>query len=132
MATDNHGLNDPPKGATDWHIPLNENWRDLDTKVEVRALDSNRTTFTPASGAKFVATDTGNVYLGDGTGWNRLGQISEPGETDRLTFTGAVSVTEQEVLTREVHTASGQQFHVDADAGGRLTIGTGGYLHITA
>jgi len=36
----------------------------------VRDSDDNLDQYTPKSGAKFFATDTGNVYVGDGNGWN--------------------------------------------------------------
>ena len=70
--TDNHDLNTPAKGATDWHIPLNDNFERLDTDVEVRDRESNRGDYTPKAGAKFFATDTGATFVGDGGTWNRL------------------------------------------------------------
>lgn len=70
--TDNHNYNTPQKGTTDWHIPLNENFRSIDTDVEVRDIESNRSQYTPKDGAAFRATDTGNVFVGDGSSWNKL------------------------------------------------------------
>lgn len=42
----------------------------LDTKVEIRDLDSARSDYIPKDGAKFFATDTESIYLGDGSSWN--------------------------------------------------------------
>lgn len=47
----------------------------LDTDVEIRDTDANRSNYTPKDGAKYVATDTGTVYLGDGSSWTKLGEI---------------------------------------------------------
>lgn len=69
MPTDNHEYNTPAKGATDWHIPLNENFNSFDTDIPIRDTESNRSTYTPKDGATYVSTDTGEVYDGDGSNW---------------------------------------------------------------
>jgi hypothetical protein len=71
--TPNHGYNVPNEGEQDWHIPLNQNFRSYDTDIEIRDAAGNRGDYRPKQGAKFLATDTGAVYLGDGSGWNRVG-----------------------------------------------------------
>lgn len=88
MPTENHEFNTPGRGETDWNVPLNENAVALDTLVEVRDLDANRNEYAPKDGAKYLATDTGVVYLGDGSAWNALGQIGDvgPGGADIGTF----------------------------------------------
>ncbi|MDX1747710.1 MAG: hypothetical protein R3324_17385, partial [Halobacteriales archaeon] len=70
--TENHDLNTPQKGTSDWHIPLNENFSAIDTGIEIRDASSNRGNYTPKSGAKFLATDTETEYVGDGSSWNRV------------------------------------------------------------
>jgi hypothetical protein len=71
----------PEQGTLDWHIPLNENFAQLDTDVEIRDQESNRSTYTPRQGAKFFATDTGEVYLGDGQAWTHVGAVRRlPGD----------------------------------------------------
>ncbi|MFB6163662.1 MAG: hypothetical protein ABEJ31_00725 [Haloarculaceae archaeon] len=67
--TPNHGYNVPNKGATDWNQPLNENFRDYDTDIEIRDTDGNKGNYDAKQGAKFFATDTEDVYLGDGSSW---------------------------------------------------------------
>lgn len=68
--TTNHGYNTPAEGATNWDVPLNENFRRMDTDVEIRDLAQNRSEYEPKDGALYRATDTGTVYLGDGAAWN--------------------------------------------------------------
>lgn len=65
----NHGYNTPSKGTTDWNVPLNENFKQLETDVEIRDADGNKGQYEPKDGALFRATDTGDVYLGDGSNW---------------------------------------------------------------
>lgn len=85
--TDNHSYNTPSKGTTDWHVPLNENFETLDTDVEIRDTDGNKGNYTPKQDALYRATDTGNVYLGDGSNWNKL---NPPSESSGSTSTGTV------------------------------------------
>lgn len=67
--TPNHEYNVPTAGTTDWHVPLNENFEQHDTDVELRDTDANRDDYEPKPGAKFLATDRGLVSLGDGGAW---------------------------------------------------------------
>jgi hypothetical protein len=67
--TPNHGYNVPEEGEQDWHRPLNENFEAYDTDIEVRDETANLDSYEPAAGAKFLATDTGVVYVGDGSDW---------------------------------------------------------------
>ena len=67
--TPNHSYNVPDEGASDWHEPLNENFRQYDTDIEIRDEAANRSEYQPVDGAKFLATDTGVVYVGDGSNW---------------------------------------------------------------
>jgi hypothetical protein len=69
--------NTPEKGTLDWHVPLNENFTKLDKHVEIRDTDANRGSYDPQAGAKFLATDTGAVYVGDGSQWTQIGSIAD-------------------------------------------------------
>lgn len=80
----------PAEGTLDWHIPLNENFENLNVDVEVRDSDSNRRNYSPDSNAKFLATDTGNVYIGNGSSWNLLGNIGSNGGGASLVQPGNV------------------------------------------
>ncbi|AEM59473.1 hypothetical protein HISP_19875 (plasmid) [Haloarcula hispanica N601] len=68
--------NTPAEGTLDWHVPLNENFEKLDSHVELRDAESNISQYEPKTGSKFLATDTGTVYIGDGSNWNRVGSLS--------------------------------------------------------
>lgn len=98
--TDNHAYNRPAENSTDWHIPLNQNFNDLDTDVEVRDLDANLSNYTPHTGAKFLGTDSLDVYTGDGTAWTRIGSISDDAQTLDGYDSGAFAVrAENETVT---------------------------------
>ena len=70
--TPNHGYNVPDQGDEDWHQPLNENFEAYDTDIEIRDQESNLGDYDPKAGAKFLATDTEAMYVGDGNNWNQL------------------------------------------------------------
>jgi len=78
----NHRYNTPAQGTLDWHYPLNENFEKLDNDVEVRDVEANKNNYTPASGAKFFATDSGAVYIGDGSTWKLQGYVHRAGGGD--------------------------------------------------
>lgn len=70
--TPNHGYNTPDKGTQNWHEPLNENFEQHDTDIEIRDQVGALNEYNPKNNAKFLATDTGNVFIGDGEQWNLL------------------------------------------------------------
>jgi len=74
--TDNHGYNKPSEGTIDWHVPLNENFEQMERDIEIRDVKANRGDYHPDMGAKFLATDTGDIYLGDGSNWQPIGTIA--------------------------------------------------------
>lgn len=57
---------------TDWHVPLNQNFERLDSDVEIRDNEEVRGSYAPKLGAKFLATDTENEFVGDGEKWRPL------------------------------------------------------------
>ena len=67
--TPNHKYNRPAEGTTNWHIPLNENFKNLDVDVEIRDTEANKSDYDPKEGSKYEATDSGAVYYGDGDTW---------------------------------------------------------------
>lgn len=73
--TTNHNYNTPPRGTENWDVPLNENFEQLDTSIEIRDNDANRSEYEPKQGAKFLAVDTKKVYLGDGNQWTHLATL---------------------------------------------------------
>jgi hypothetical protein len=67
--TPNHGYNVPDEGAQNWHEPLNENFEQYDTDIEIRDESGNIGDYEPKEGAKFFATDIGVAVIGDGSEW---------------------------------------------------------------
>ena len=67
--TENHNYHTPKEGELDWHIPLNENFENLDRTVTVRDTEDARDSYEPYADALFVATDTGERFIGDGESW---------------------------------------------------------------
>jgi hypothetical protein len=70
--TENHEYSQPSKGTQDWDQPLNQNFAEIDTDVEVRDTGGpteGQNSYTPADGAKYLDTDSGVVYTGDGSSW---------------------------------------------------------------
>jgi hypothetical protein len=79
--TTNHSYDTPEPGTLDWHIPLNSNFEKLDTDVEIRDADANKSAYEPKANAKFFATDTKKVYVGDGSAWTHVGDVAKlPGD----------------------------------------------------
>lgn len=77
----NHNYSTPEKGRNDWHVPLNENFDSLDTDVEIRDTEANRGNYVPKEGAKYLAIDTREVYIGDGEAWSHIGSLTvTPGD----------------------------------------------------
>lgn len=67
--TPNHNYNTPVEGTTDWHIPLNENFEQLDVDVTIRGPEDDRVNYDPEVGSKYEATDSGAVFYGNGDSW---------------------------------------------------------------
>jgi len=65
----------PPKGATDWHAPLNNNFETLDRDVPIRGSEDDLSQYDPVEGAQFTACDTGNVFVGNGSEWIKIGKF---------------------------------------------------------
>lgn len=96
--TENHDYNTPEKGASDWHIPLNGNFEALDTDVEIRDTEASLGEYTPKDGAKFLATDTGAVYVGDGSSWTQIASTGPEPTFDAVTTSASGSGTRTEAL----------------------------------
>ena len=70
--TEFHDYSLPEKGARDWHIPLNDNFKKLDQDIEIRDKEANLSNYTPRENALFRAIDTGTVYSAAGGSWELL------------------------------------------------------------
>lgn len=122
---ENHSYEKPAKGETEWHIPLNGNFDALDTDVEVRDLDENRGSYTPKDGAKFLATDTERVYVGDGESWNALASRGRRSSFESVEADGVFSTSDDRagcLVTdngeyRGFSFVTGESFGPSSDAG---------------
>ncbi|PSP58030.1 hypothetical protein BRC73_07895 [Halobacteriales archaeon QH_7_66_37] len=96
--TPNHEYNVPAQGDQDWHQPLNENFEEFEVDIELRDQESNLGDYDPSDGAKFLATDTGVVYLGDGTDWNATFLVAEYDDsTGEATISGTLATSKLDV-----------------------------------
>lgn len=71
MPTNNKGYNLPSQGDTGWNQPLNDNFKLLDKHIEVRGQGSPIGSIDPTNAVKYLDTDTGEVYLSDGSTWTQ-------------------------------------------------------------
>jgi len=69
--TAKHDWTVPTAGDDDYEITFDELFTDFDTDIEVRDEEQFLSSYDPDLNAKFMATDTGNIYLGDGNSWNQ-------------------------------------------------------------
>jgi len=74
-STEQHNWPTPAEDDRDYVATFHEFFDQLDTAVEIRDTDSNKTQYEPQDGGKYVATDTGKLYLGDGNSWNHVSTL---------------------------------------------------------
>lgn len=74
----NHDLGVPDAGRDDWSDPIDANFERLDTAVPIRDTADARDEYDPGDGAKFFATDTGVLSVGDGESWQTIGDLQHP------------------------------------------------------
>ena len=91
--TQNHGWTVPTTGDDEYEITFDELFTDFDIAVEVRDEEQFLDSYNPDLNAKFYATDTGVVYIGDGSQWNKLAisphsGTHESGGSDEIDVTG--------------------------------------------
>lgn len=136
--TPNHNYNAPSKGTEDWHVPLNENFTQLDIDVEIRDVEANVGNHEPKQNAKFEATDTGAVYYGNGTSWNladrKLNSLSVGEVATRSQVPDAIVYDDSSMYRAVGKTGSiasgndaGQVIQAAVDAAG-----VGGAIHISS
>jgi len=74
-STEQHNWETPDENDRDYVETFSKFFDSLDTAVEIRDSDTNKSNYTPQEGGKFIGTDTGTVYLGDGISWTAVGTI---------------------------------------------------------
>ena len=126
--TPNHEYNVPDQGDQDWHQPLNENFEEFEVDIELRDQESNLGDYDPTDGAKFLATDTGVVYLGDGTDWNATFLVAEYDDsTGEATISGTLATSKLDVDTIGGSLTGGTE--LSNIAGSNLSIDSNGQLN---
>jgi hypothetical protein len=116
--TPNHNYNAPELGQENWHTLLNENFEQHDTDIEIRGPESGRSEYEPKQGAKYLATDTGTVYMGDGNSWseemvlgvyNSDGNVSltSAGGSGKVSIEGNIEVSGTKHFVETVDTSHG-------------------------
>lgn len=135
--TDRHNWTVPTEGDNDYEITFDQFFNDLDSDVEIRDDEQFLSGYDPELGAKFFATDTGVIYIGDGNQWNELplrdhNTRHEDGGADEIDVTGLSGTLQdpQEPVTESVEDivsslliASGAITTTYDDAANTLTVG---------
>ena len=126
--TPNHEYNVPDQGDQDWHQPLNENFEEFEVDIELRDQESNLGDYDPSNGAKFLATDTGVVYLGDGTDWNATFLAASYDDlTGEATISGTLVTSKLDVGSISGSLTGGTE--LSNIAGSNLSIDSNGQLN---
>lgn len=73
--TSNHSLNTYDQGDDSWEHSTD--MQTIEERLVIRDTDANTSNYTPHSGALYLATDTGEVYEGDGSAWNAMAFIND-------------------------------------------------------
>lgn len=92
--TENHGFQlwqQLPESEEEWQH--RDDFNALEWKVWKTDLASNLSNYTPHNDAKYLASDTGEVYVGDGAEWDSLGFIYSDAAA-RAAVVGEVDVSE--------------------------------------
>lgn len=115
MATDNHNLNTPAFGTTNWHTLLNQNFQIIEESLVNLDTDANKTNYTAWSSAVFIATDTNNIYYGDGASWNLIGEIGGGGGSNaNPAVSERVEIPNTETYEIPIPVPDGQTLTVEA------------------
>ncbi|MEA5386701.1 hypothetical protein VB773_12120 [Haloarculaceae archaeon H-GB2-1] len=81
--------------------------------MEVRDEATNRDQYTPKAGAKFTATDTGTVFVGDGSEWTRVESTGTSPTFQSVTATAVSGGTRTETLHAVVENTGEKRFDVE-------------------
>jgi len=100
--TDNHNFARPDVTVDDlegtWGDVINQDITDiLEERVPIVDTAAARPNYEPYSDAVFIASDSGQVSLGNGTGWDFRGVV--PNDSDVLDAIDGASITPSDVTT---------------------------------
>lgn len=79
MPTEKQNLDLPAEGATDWHIPLNDNFEKLDASaiLQVSTVDELESTYTPTDETFAFIEQSREFWSGTGSQWVRVGYVKQ-------------------------------------------------------
>lgn len=92
--TENNNFRRPVSGDKDYDYSFDTFFGQIDRAVEIRDIDANRSGYTPKDGAKFFATDTEDVYLGNGSNWVHVSGSGETPSFEKVSISGAVNASD--------------------------------------
>jgi len=67
--TTQHGWPTPEEGQSNYEDTFAEFFEQIDDVVEIRGVDSDTSNHSAVAGAKYFATNTEKLYIGDGSSW---------------------------------------------------------------
>lgn len=114
--TTNHKYNKPSRGDTDWGVALNNNFDDIDADIMVRDLDANKSDYTPISESIFLSIDTKILYIGDGSEWVQLADLTNQSGSRYSVKNGTGSDIQAAIDS------------ANADGGGKVILGSSEFL----
>jgi len=119
--TDQHSWYYPVDGDRDYEDTFETFFEQLDNDVEIRDTDTNKNNYDPKVGAKYVATDTEDVYIGDGDSWNHLVSTGkdptfESVSTDKLNISEPSGQTDVASISPQGRIISNGEFSLADDA----------------
>jgi len=75
--TTQHGWPTPDEGESNYEDTFADFFEQIDDAVEIRGVDSDKSNYSAVAGAKYFATDTEKLYIGDGSSWNHVGSTGK-------------------------------------------------------
>lgn len=84
--TTNHGLTKPDEKTLNWHIPINGNFDAIDAELAIKDTDANKSNYEPIEDQEYIATDTGAIYIGNGTDWEKQDREIQKLEIEKLSL----------------------------------------------
>jgi len=129
--TENRDYNLPAENSTDWHVPLNENWKQIDADVQA-ALDMAQKALDAASGGTEETTGDRTV----GFSWDQTSVdtswLADADANDNLNVETVTSLdlTGPGSITEAIQNGGSQPTVVVFEVGGVIDIGGGPYWRV--
>lgn len=119
--TPNHSLQLWAAGELDWEH--RDDMQYIERTMTIRDFESNLANYTPYDGARFEATDSHAIYLGDGTNWTAITPKPTADHIADTTNPHSVTATQADALPITGGTMTGD---VQISGTNRITFNEGG------